>query len=370
MNNPCKWAMLLAVLLGCAAAEARTTVNVDVDLREGRPLITDLRRVRRFGWHSGTHFGPYTDSAGRERVGWHTGSHLHWYALDVPVLGKVDPDWEVFVRLGGSVKLRVRGDAETSVREAVSVGVPGGTIVGWALPDGRMVTSGPPSDLHRRFVGDGWSGFDLGNSIIVMDIPGSRGVEVFLRRRTKDLAPPEPPKEREKRLEQERARRERDALLDEGDRKFVLGLYPQAAILYQRAMKLDVTDAIARFAVAHALFALGQYATAGDNVRLGLDKFPDWGLVRLELPKFYKNEDTFREKLAALANYVADHPGDGDARLLLGYCLYFSGRRGAALGEFRKLAALPGGDKHAELFLKLEECEPIPADEPASKRSP
>ena len=152
-------------------------------------------------------------------------------------------------------------------------------------------------------------------------------------------------------------REQRDKLLDQADQRFARGLYPKAALLYQKAMKLDETDAIARFAVAHSLFALGVYSTAGKNVRLALDKLPDWGQVGLDLPKFYKNKETFFKKLAELKVYVGRHPGDRDARLLLAYCLHFSRNRKDALAQFQRLAKMPGGDKHAELFLDFSKYE-------------
>jgi len=345
--------------LAAGSAEARTRIRADVDLRNDRPRITRFRRVRRYGWHSGLHYAPYVDANGVWRVGWHRGTHKDWYVIDVPVLDKIDrADWEVYARLGKGKRLRVRGDVNRSVHRATVVAAPRGTILSWLTPSGAVISGGTGS-VDRRIIGDGWAGTDVGNSIIMMDLPGAPGTEIYLKRRTRDLVPakPESAEEARKRLEQERRNLERDRLLDLGDQRFARGLYPQAALLYQKAMKLDRTDAIARFAVAHSLFALGVYKTAGRNARLALDRFPDWGLVKLELPKFYKAEATFFDKLAELEKYVGANPGDADARLLLGYCYYFSGRRQEALAHFNRLAAQPGGDKHAELFVKLAKYE-------------
>ena len=360
MRMPLK---LLATVLACLAAgsaEAKTHVKLDVDLRHGRPKITRFRSVRRFGWHSGTHYGPYVDGRGRWRVGWHTGTHQDWYTIDIPVLDKFDKgDWEVFVRLGRGKTLRVRGDVNRKVQTTTTVVAPRGQVLRWLRPDGSVIIRGPHS--RKKFIGNGWEGFDLGDSIIMVDLPGSPGVEVYLKQKTKDLAAAkksEQPADAEKLLERRRLDAKRDKLLDLGDEKFALGLYPQAALLYQKAMKLDKTDAIARFAVAHSLFALGAYKTAGKNVRLALDKFPDWGLVALDLPKFYKGKATFFNKLVQLKRYVLDHPDDEDAGLLLAYCQYFSGNRKDALARFEKLAKRPAGDKHAQLFIDLATYEP------------
>jgi hypothetical protein len=351
------------LVLAAASARGRTRIKLDVDLRHDR--LTRFRKVRRFGWHSGFHYAPYVDEHGRWRCGWHRGSHQDWYTIDVPALSEVDrADWQVFVRFGKGKHLRVRGDLNRRFRHSTVVKPIGGNLLDWVRRDGTVITGGP-GHRRRQFLAPGWCGFNLGNGVIMMDVPGSSGVEVYLKQRTKELVDPE--KKAAVADVKGRPRPGRNAkldrLLDEGDRKFVLGLYPQAALLYQKAMSLDETDALARFAVSHCLFALGVYKTAGRNVRRGLDRFPDWGLVSLDLTKFYRNDATFLEQLLKLRRYVAEHPEDLDARLLLGYCYYFSGKREAALDRFRALADLPGGDKHAELFLKLADYDPGPPDE-------
>jgi len=354
------WLASVIVLAAAGAAEARTHVAVDVALRDQRPRITRFRRLRRFGWHSGFHYGPYADDRGRHRVGWHRGTHRHWYTVDVPVLDRIDrADWEVFVRLGEGFRVRVRGDADRRVRRSTVVRVPRGRVPRWVTPDGNVIVTGRGSG--KLIVADGWRGVDLGDSIIVVELPDAPGVEVYLKRRTKELAH-EAAEKAAGESPGDAKRRRRDELLDRADAQFVLGLYPGAALLYQKAMKLDDTDAVARFAVAHALFALGSYRVAGENVRVGLDRYPEWGLVDLELPKFYKRRETFEEKLGELEAAVRSRPDDADVRLLLGYCYYFSGRRDAALREFERLAAAPGGDKHAEMFLIVSEYEPAPDD--------
>ena len=349
--------LLFLVCLAAGPAEARTRVKIDVNLRHDQPRITRYRRVRRFGWHSGTHYGPYVDGNGRWRVGWHTGSHKDWYTIDLPVLDKVDrADWDVFVKLGKDKSLRVRGDLNRTVRHTAVVQPMGGALLGWVRPDGTVIAGGPATPFRKRFVANGWEGFDLGNSIILMDLPGSSGARVYLKQRTRDLGKEtktERPKGPAERLEDARRQAKRDRLLDEADQTFARALYPRAALLYHRAIKLDPTDAIARFAVAHCLFALGVYGTAGENVRLGLDQFPEWGTVDLDLRKFYTSKKLFHRHLAKLKKYVADHPDDADARLLFAYGLYFSGSPLSGMAQFKALAGSPAGDKHAELFVKL-----------------
>jgi len=351
-----KLSLLALAAAAAAPAAARTRIRVDIDRRHDRPRITRFRRVRRFGWHSGTHYGPYVDARGVWRTGWHTGTHKDWYTVDVPVLNKIDrADWELYVKFGKDKRLSIRGDNRRTVRHTNTVVGTGGVMLGWLRHDGTVIAGGPNTPARRRFVGNGWNGVDLGNSIIMMDLPGSPGVEVYLKKRTRDLAALKPPltqaEQKARDIAQRRA--ERDALLDRADQRFVRGLYPQAALLYQKAMKLEQDDSIARLAVAHSLFALGLFKTAGQNVRRGLDKFPEWGLVDLDLRTFYQRPEQFAAKLNALREYLAAHPRDDDARLLLGYCFYFSGRRTEGLKLFKGLAARPGGDKHAELFVKL-----------------
>ncbi len=285
--------LLLVMLAGifAGAAAAQTSVTAGLDLRGDHPQMTRFRRVRRFGWHSGTHYGAYIDARGQHVVGMHTGSHQDWYTIDLQVPDRVD-----------------HADREKA-------------------------------------------GF--GEFIVRVNLPGTEGPQGSLGQKTRDLVPDKEAGDAQEQLERQRVALQRDNLLDDADQKFAKGLYREAAMVYQQAMKLDETDAISRFAVAHSLFALGAYNTAGQNVRLALDQFPDWALVPLKLPDFYPNKEVFFGKLAELRKYVAGHPEDADARLLLGYCCYFSGSSAEALLLFGRLAGTPAGDKHAELFINL-----------------
>jgi hypothetical protein len=355
-----RWAIILGLLLCVQSAEARTRVGVDVDLRD-RPRITRYRTVRRFGWHSGTHYGPYTDENGVRRIGWHTGTHLEWYTLDLPVLDKIQqPDWEVFVRFGKDKRLRLRGDANVRIRRHTTIRPIGGRLLSWVDAEGRVISIGTGKETQIP-AGSGWSGRDMGNSIIMVGTPAASGVEVFVKQKTKALRLPgaDDRKDEPTTRADRRAEAQRDKLLDEADRRFALGLYPQAAMLYQQAMKLDRNDALARFSVAHSLFALGLYKLAGQNVRHGLDAFPEWGLVDLDLRKFYVNPETFTAKLADLQRHVKANPEDRDARILLGYICYFSGQREQGTSYFRELAQHAAGDEHAALFINLEAYELI-----------
>jgi hypothetical protein len=333
-------------------------VNVDVDLRD-RPCIRRYRRVRRFGSHSGTHFAPYVDRDGVQRVGWHSGSHVDWYTIDLPVLDRVDRSgWQVHVKLG-DVKLRARGDLNRRFRRSTTIGTVGGAGLNWVGPDGSVVVAG---GRRRRVVHRTFSGFHIGNSIVIMDVPRASAAKVYLKARTSEIqtGEPKPPSDSPPAPRLDAARQaKRDTLLDKGDQLFVRGLYPAAALHYQKALKYDRTDAVSRFAVAHALFALGVYKTAGQNLRVGLDAFPDWGLVDLDLRKFYKNPNTFKHKLRDLRQHVFEKPDDTDARLLYAYVLFFAGERDQAFVEFLRLVEQPGGDRHASLFAVLMALEPV-----------
>ncbi len=364
---------LLVTFLSPTVSYARFQFELDVDLRaEGPPRHTRFRQVRRFGWHSGLHYGPYTDARGRRRVGWHDHTHLDWYSISVPVVDKIDEaDWQMFVQFGRRGTLRLRGDAVRDFRRRRTIGTSGDSILGWITDDGRVIVTNPPGHRPDRFFGHGWTGLDLGNSLIMADVEPERGVQVYLRRRTKHLPSPEGEKTAEtpeERLLQAREKLKRDALLDEADRKFALAAYQQAVRLYNQALDLDKEDPIARFAIAHCLFALGVYRTAGRNIRIGLDAYPEWGVVNLELPKFYRRDDEFDHHLDKLRKHAERHPADRDVQLLLGYCLHFSGRRDEARRQFEKLAKPPRFDRHADLFLQFyqrpsEEQEDEPPEE-------
>jgi len=138
-------------------------------------------------------------------------------------------------------------------------------------------------------------------------------------------------------------------LVDVGDRFFGRGEFARAAEAYRAAARNAPDDPMAAFALGHGLFATGAYAQAAAELRRALGLYPAMVQVAMNRRAFYGDPMRFDEQLGRLAAYVEANPGDADARFLLGYNYFFSGRRAEAKAEF---AALGAQDAIAQLFLQ------------------
>lgn len=143
------------------------------------------------------------------------------------------------------------------------------------------------------------------------------------------------------------------AYLDEGAALFRNGQYLEALHQFRLATLADLTFGIAKFAYAQALFALGIYEYAAYEIRLGLQLLAEWPEIGGDIKLLYGDPLDFEQQLQALRAHVEIQPMDEDARLVLGYVLFFSGDLYGAEEAFQKLAlSNDRGNAHvAGLFL-------------------
>jgi tetratricopeptide (TPR) repeat protein len=126
-----------------------------------------------------------------------------------------------------------------------------------------------------------------------------------------------------------------------GDYYFFMGSYPRAGMAYEIAAKLEPTNAIAKFAEAHAAFANGEFSFAAGKLRTALKMEPNWGLFNFRLEEFFGNRKDMDNRIGDLEHLVAMRPEDGNAKLLLGYVYYFDGRYGEAVKLLSQVANQP-----------------------------
>ncbi len=138
-------------------------------------------------------------------------------------------------------------------------------------------------------------------------------------------------------------------LVEAGDTYFGRGEFARAVEAYRAAARNAPDDPMAAFALGHGLFAMGVYTQAAAQLRLGLTLYPAMVQVAMNRRAFYGDPVRFDEQVGRLAQYVDANPGDADARFLLGYNYFFSGRRAEAKAQFD---ALGPQDPIARLFLQ------------------
>ena len=116
-----------------------------------------------------------------------------------------------------------------------------------------------------------------------------------------------------------------------GDQAFRDGRYADAVHFYARAAQFAPEDGVVWLVLSDGLFATGDYHYGAYALRKALEL--DAGLARGPVDKrtFYTDGNEFDRQLAVLENFVADHPGDGDAVLMLAANYLFGGRPAAAV---------------------------------------
>lgn len=120
--------------------------------------------------------------------------------------------------------------------------------------------------------------------------------------------------------------------LDKGDAAWREGRYADAVHFYAKAVEFSPDEGVLHLILADALFSTGDYHYAAFSLRKALELDP--GLLESTLDKhtLYPEPRVFDEQLAVLEQYVADHPIDDDARLLLA-ANYLFGKRPAQCAD-------------------------------------
>jgi tetratricopeptide (TPR) repeat protein len=148
--------------------------------------------------------------------------------------------------------------------------------------------------------------------------------------------------------------REAHALLVErGQESFQDLEYGRAVQRFRAAIRLLPGEAYPYFLLAQALVAQGKYHEAHDSILAGLRLRPDWPrAAHRPLELYGAAVGEYSEHLARLQDALRRHPGDPVLLFLLGYQLWFDGRKDEAGPLFRR--ALPrAADRDAiERFLR------------------
>lgn len=138
-----------------------------------------------------------------------------------------------------------------------------------------------------------------------------------------------------------------------GNRAFANGKYDEAMKAYVRAQVAAPMEAHPAFHAGQAHLALGNYHKAFSEIQRGLRWQPHWPDAEFKPRAFYGTKaTTYAKHLARLAEAVERNPNDDSLLFLLGYQLWFDGKREDAEVLFRRAATLTLDRTHVDRFLQ------------------
>lgn len=129
-----------------------------------------------------------------------------------------------------------------------------------------------------------------------------------------------------------------NGLLTQGNAAFKAGQYGEARGLYARAMLSDERDGYAKLLYALANFAARDYAVAETALRRALLTAPELLDFPFDLRPMFAHTALWETHLGDLVRYLAAHPDDRGAALLLAYLHHASGDAARALLVLAPLA--------------------------------
>ncbi len=115
--------------------------------------------------------------------------------------------------------------------------------------------------------------------------------------------------------------------------------------------RLPVPCRFAPLALGDALFGERRFNEAAAAVEDGLISLPQWPTTAIDIRESFGNHALYELLLDDLRAAVAAHPDDAELQFLLGYQLYFTGRRDEAKSYFQTALKLNPNHSAAKTFL-------------------
>jgi tetratricopeptide (TPR) repeat protein len=163
------------------------------------------------------------------------------------------------------------------------------------------------------------------------------------------IKPPPAPKPQDE-LDQ---KAEMQRLLRKGNDAFGQGDYKQALGLYQQAIAAAPLEPTAYFHLAQAHVALGKLSEAGVAIERGMRLHANWPLAPFQPRALYRDlAGDYQRHLGMLADEVGKNLNDESLLFLLGYQLWFDGKRDEAVTLFQRAGALAHDTTLIDRFLR------------------
>jgi len=139
--------------------------------------------------------------------------------------------------------------------------------------------------------------------------------------------------------------------LELGDRAFREGRYTDAVQFYAKAVEFAPDQGALYLVLADALFAAGDYHYGAYAIRRALELDPSLVDSTVDKHSFYPDPAIFDQQLDLLERYLADHPSDRDARLVLALNYLFASRPKDAVRTLESAGASLAEDAAAQKIL-------------------
>jgi hypothetical protein len=116
--------------------------------------------------------------------------------------------------------------------------------------------------------------------------------------------------------------------MENGEKAFHSGFFLEAMQDFRNANHVGIYDPESLLSLAHAHFAMGQFATAGVYLAQAIERLPELPLLPIKPRSFYGNSTAERARygphMEMLRAYLQRQPNDAEAHLLLAYFLWFN----------------------------------------------
>lgn len=139
--------------------------------------------------------------------------------------------------------------------------------------------------------------------------------------------------------------------LELGDRAFREARYADAVQFYAKAVEFAPDQGALYLVLADALFAAGDYHYGAYAVRRALELDPSLVESGVDKHGFYPDPALFDQQLERLERYLAEHPTDRDARLMLALNYLFGGKPREAVRRIDSAVTGMADDPAAQLIL-------------------
>ncbi len=123
------------------------------------------------------------------------------------------------------------------------------------------------------------------------------------------------------------------APLAQGYASFAKSRYYDALIRFREAARRDPDNALVYFAKAQAQIAVKDYRAAFEDIQRGMELYPEWADIYLNLTEIYSKREDLTEHTKQLQEWVERFPRDYKAHFVLGYFYYFQQDYDAAKNE-------------------------------------
>ena len=130
----------------------------------------------------------------------------------------------------------------------------------------------------------------------------------------------------------------------QGESLLKQGSYYYADTLYRRASEMQPENPLAYLGRTYSLAGAGDLISAADNLTKALEIFPGQAQEKIDLPKFFHNQEELDRITNKLVSLTETNKQDFRIRLLLGYFYHYSGQSNLAAPILTEAAELAKTD--------------------------